>query len=77
MQAASGTFNRHWARRRPGAGAAAAEAEMKKNNWTMAVAIVGPTGDLVYLRRVDNTQFGSTAIAVHKAKAAAIFKRPT
>lgn len=55
----------------------AAEAEMKKNNWTMAVAIVGPTGDLVYFRRVDNTQFGSTAIAVHKAKAAAIFKRPT
>ena len=50
---------------------------MKKNNWTMAVAIVGPTGDLVYFRRVDNTQFGSTAIAVHKAKAAAIFKRPT
>lgn len=55
----------------------AAKAEMKKNNWTMAVAIVGPTGDLVYFRRVDNTQFGSTAIAVHKAKAAAIFKRPT
>jgi uncharacterized protein GlcG (DUF336 family) len=55
----------------------AAEAEMKKNNWTMAVAIVGPTGDLVHFRRIDNTQFGSTAIALHKAKAAAIFKRPT
>jgi glc operon protein GlcG len=55
----------------------AAEAEMKKNNWTMAIAVVAPTGDLVYFRRLDNTQFGSTAIALHKAKAAAIFKRPT
>ena len=45
--------------------------------WTMAIAVVGPTGDLVYFRRHDNTQFGSTAIALHKAKAAAIFKRPT
>jgi uncharacterized protein GlcG (DUF336 family) len=43
----------------------------------MAIAVVGPTGDLVYFRRHDNTQFGSTAIALHKAKAAAIFKRPT
>ena len=39
--------------------------------------MVGPTGDLVYFRKLDNTQFGSTAIALHKAKAAAIFKRPT
>jgi uncharacterized protein GlcG (DUF336 family) len=55
----------------------AAEAEMKKNNWTMAISIVGPSGDLVYFRKLDSTQFGSIAIAHHKAKAAAIFKRPT
>ena len=55
----------------------AAEAEMKKNNWTMAISIVGPSGDLVYFRKIDNTQFASTAIAHHKAKAAATFKRPT
>ena len=55
----------------------AAEAEMKKNNWTMAISIVGPSGDLVYFRKIDNTQFGSIAIAHRKAKAAAIFKRPT
>ena len=55
----------------------AAEAEMKKNNWTMAIAISSPSGDLVYFRKLDNTQYGSIAIALHKAKAAAIFKRPT
>jgi glc operon protein GlcG len=55
----------------------AAEAEMKKNNWTMAISVVGPSGDLVYFRRLDNTQFASTTIAQHKAKAAATFKRPT
>jgi len=55
----------------------AAEAEMKKNNWTMAIAISGPSGDLVYFRKIDNTQYGSIAIALHKARAAATFKRPT
>ena len=55
----------------------AAEAEAKKNNWTMAIAIVTPSGDLAYFRRLDNTQYASTAIAQHKAKAAATFKRPT
>ena len=55
----------------------AAEAEIKKNNWTMAISIVGPSGDLVYFRKIDNTQYGSIAIAHRKAKAAAIFKRPT
>lgn len=55
----------------------AAEAEAKKNNWTMAIAIVTPTGDLAHFRRMDNTQYASTAIAMHKAKAAATFKRPT
>ena len=55
----------------------AAEAEIKKNNWTMAISIVGPSGDLVYFRKIDNTQFGSINIAHRKARAAAIFKRPT
>jgi glc operon protein GlcG len=55
----------------------AAEAEAKKNNWTMAIAIVTPSGDLAYFRRLDNTQYASSTIAQHKAKAAATFKRPT
>jgi uncharacterized protein GlcG (DUF336 family) len=55
----------------------AAVAEARKNNWFMAVAVVGPTGDLVYFEKMDNTQYASVAIAQHKARTAAIFRRPT
>jgi glc operon protein GlcG len=57
--------------------AAPALAEAKKNNWTMAVAIVDPAGDLVYFEKMDDTQVGSTQIAIDKARSAARFKRPT
>ena len=56
---------------------AAAQAEAKKNNWNMAIAVVTNGGNLMAFARMDQTQFGSIAIAQHKAKAAAIFKRPT
>ena len=52
-------------------------AEAKKNNWQMAVAIVDPSGDLVYFEKMDDTQVGSTQIAIDKARSAARFKRPT
>jgi uncharacterized protein GlcG (DUF336 family) len=57
--------------------AAAAIAEAKKNQWTMAIAIVDISGDLVYFERMDNTQVGSVDVAQAKARAAARFKRPT
>jgi glc operon protein GlcG len=57
--------------------AAAAIAEAKKNQWTMAVAIVDPAGDLVYFEKMDNTQVGSVDVAQAKARSAARFKRPT
>lgn len=57
--------------------AAAAVAEAKKNNWAMCIAVVAPSGDLVYFERMDNCQYGSIVISQHKAKAAAIFRRPT
>jgi glc operon protein GlcG len=57
--------------------AAAAVAEAKKNNFTMAIAIVDPNGTLVYFEKMDNTQNGSAAVAVDKARSAALFKRPT
>src|SRR5512134_2462682 len=57
--------------------AAAAVAEAKKNQWTMAIAIVDTAGDLVYFERMDNTQVGSVDVAIAKARAAARFKRPT
>jgi uncharacterized protein GlcG (DUF336 family) len=57
--------------------AAAAIAEARKNQWTMAIAIVDPAGDLVYFEKMDNTQVGSVDVAQAKARAAARFKRPT
>ena len=57
--------------------AAAAVAEAKKNQWTMAIAIVDTAGDLVYFERMDHTQVGSVDVAIAKARAAARFKRPT
>jgi len=55
----------------------AAEAEAKKNGWRMAIAVVSIGGYLVHFSRIDDTQFGSNDVAIHKAKAAATFRRPT
>jgi glc operon protein GlcG len=57
--------------------AAAAVAEARKNQWTMAIAIVDPAGDLVYFEKMDNTQVGSVDVAIAKARSSARFKRPT
>ena len=57
--------------------APAAIAEAKKNNWTMAIAIVDTHGELVYFERMDDVQQGSVDVAVAKARSAARFKRPT
>jgi uncharacterized protein GlcG (DUF336 family) len=57
--------------------AASALAEARKNNWTMAAAIVDTAGDLVYFEKLDGTQAASVNIAVDKARSAARFKRPT
>jgi len=57
--------------------AVAAEAEARKNNWTMVIAIVDDGANLVYLERMDNTQIGSLEVAIQKAHTAISFKRPT
>jgi glc operon protein GlcG len=57
--------------------ATAALAEARKNNWTMAAAIVDTAGDLVYFEKLDGTQAASVNIAQDKARSAARFKRPT
>lgn len=57
--------------------AAAAIAEAKKNNFTMAIAVVDTAGNLVYFEKMDGTQTASVNIAVDKARSAALFKRPT
>src|SRR6266545_8182033 len=53
--------------------AAAAVAEAKKNNWRMAVAIVGPAGELVYFEKMDGTQLASVEIYQAKARTAVLF----
>jgi uncharacterized protein GlcG (DUF336 family) len=55
----------------------AAVAEARKNGWLMAVAVVSNGGHLVHFSKMDQTQFGSIQIAIRKAKAAALFRRPT
>lgn len=56
---------------------AAAEAEARKNSWTVAIAVVDEAGNLVAFQKLDDTQVGSIDIAIAKARTAARMKRPT
>ena len=56
---------------------AAAEAEALKHAWPVVIAVVDDGGHLLSLERLDNAQSASVKIAIHKAKAAMAFKRPT
>jgi glc operon protein GlcG len=57
--------------------AAGVIAECAKNKWNIAVAVVNTHGSLVYYERMNNTQSASARIAVDKASAAAMYRRPT
>lgn len=57
--------------------AAAAQAESRKHNWRMAVAIVDNHGLLVYFERAEDTQTSAVDLAIAKAKTAAVFRRPS
>ena len=57
--------------------AAAAEAEARKNNWNVVIAVLDEGGHVVYLQRMDETQVGSVQVAIDKAKSSVHFKRPT
>jgi len=57
--------------------ATGAAAESRKNGWRMAIAVVDNHGFLVYYERMDDTQTASVQVALDKAKAAAMFRRPT
>jgi len=56
---------------------AGAEAEARKNNWTVAIAIVDAAGNLLMFQKMDETQFASINVAIGKARTAVGFKRPT
>jgi len=55
----------------------AAVAEAKRRNWKMNVSVVDSGGNLVAFQRMDGAMLASIAIAEHKARAAATFRRPT
>ena len=55
----------------------AAVAEANKRGWQLNVAVVDSGGSLVTFARMDGAQLASIAIAQHKARAAAKFRRPT
>jgi uncharacterized protein GlcG (DUF336 family) len=57
--------------------AAGVIAECTANKWNVAVAITNTHGSLVYYERMNNTQSASARIAVDKASAASMYRRPT
>ena len=57
--------------------AQAAEAEAKKQSLTVSIAVLDEGGHLLHFSRMDGTGLASAAVAQAKARAAALFKRPT
>lgn len=54
---------------------AAAAAEARDNNWIVAIAILDDGGHLLYFARMDGATPANAAIAVDKARTAAISRR--
>jgi glc operon protein GlcG len=54
---------------------AAAEAEAKRRNWKMNIAVVDTNGELVHFSRMEGAQIASGPISVGKARTAARFRR--
>jgi glc operon protein GlcG len=53
----------------------AAEAEAKKRNWKMNIAVVDTNGELVHFSRMEGAQIASVPISIGKARTAARFRR--
>jgi len=56
---------------------AAAEAEAKKNNWSVCIAILDDGGHLLHLVRMDGATPANARIAVEKGRTAAETRRST
>jgi uncharacterized protein GlcG (DUF336 family) len=54
---------------------AAAEAEAKKRNWKMNIAVVDTNGELVHFSRMEGAQIASGTVSVGKARTSARFRR--
>ena len=55
----------------------AALADAMQRGWPMCIAVVGPSGDLIYFVKMDTCQYASVGISQHKARASARYRRPT
>jgi glc operon protein GlcG len=56
---------------------AAAQAEARKNNWKVVVAILDDGGHLLWLERMDGTTPFNAQVAVEKGRSAAVSRRST
>src|SRR5215475_6515752 len=54
---------------------AAAEAESRKRNWKMNIAVVDTNGEPVMFERMEGAQIASGTISIGKARTAARFRR--
>jgi len=54
---------------------AAAEAEARKRNWKMNIAVVDTNGEPVMFERMEGAQIASGAISIGKARTSARFRR--
>ena len=54
---------------------AAAEAEARKNNWNVAIAILDDGGHLMHFARMDGATPANAGIALEKGRTAAISRR--
>ena len=56
---------------------AACEAEARKNNWDVVIAILDDGGHLLWLERMDGATPSNAEIAVEKGRSAAVSRRST
>jgi uncharacterized protein GlcG (DUF336 family) len=57
--------------------AAAAEAEARKNNWAVSIAVLDDSGQMILFQRMDGAKLVATDIAIRKARTAVYFQGPT
>ena len=57
--------------------AAGAEAEAKRNNWAVSIAVLDEAGHMMVFHRMDGAKLVATDIAIRKARTAVYFQGPT
>jgi len=57
--------------------AAAAEAEARRNNWAVSIAVLDDSGQMIVFQRMDGAKLVATDIAIRKARTAVYFQGET